>query len=318
MTTDQVSEHLSQIMQEADPGGERLSRVFRQSFDQAYDGVNTGRYRPEDLSKTESAHIGSLVEINIQREFKDLIGDGTAMDYMIDGHDVDCKYSKLPYGWMIPNETLGHYAMVCHANDRASTWRVGFVKVTEDILTLGGNRDQKRTIKAAAREGISWAWFDADLVPNTLLQLDPDTASHIMEPKSGQERLNRLFRNATGRIIPRGTVATVAMQKDYMKRVRSNGGARSRLQPEGIIILGDYNYHQEIAKNLGLPIPKKGDFLSVRVVQCGKDDPRRKVRLAQRYWAVAATDDPVEMAPKVPHVPKDSVVESDLDAALYT
>ena len=48
---------------------ERFGAVLRDTFDQLYDGLRTGRFDPSDLSKTERTHMGSLVEINLQREF---------------------------------------------------------------------------------------------------------------------------------------------------------------------------------------------------------------------------------------------------------
>lgn len=303
MQPDLVSLELTARLREEDPDGVRLGRVLRESFDQAYDGVHTGRFRPEELSKTESAHIGSIVEINIRREFDGFITDGLLMDYQIAGHEVDCKYSKLPYGWMIPNETVGHHALVVHADDRKGSWHAGFVHITNDILTSGGNRDQKRTIKAAGRTAISWAWREASLPPNTLLQLPPDIAAAIMDSRSGQNRVNNLFRNALGKRIPRGTIATVAMQKDYMKRVRGNGGARSALQSEGIVILGDYLYHRQIARELGLPVPEAGDSVAARLVPCATGTDRPTVLLDGQLWAVALEDDPVVPAPAVPASP---------------
>lgn len=89
-----VTSKLAKTFKEVDPSGRRLARVFRESFDQVYDGQHTGRFSISQLSKTESAHLGSIVEINIRREFDDIIGDGEVMDFDIAGFDVDCKYSK--------------------------------------------------------------------------------------------------------------------------------------------------------------------------------------------------------------------------------
>lgn len=306
---DPVSLELTSLLRHEDPEGLRFGRVLRESFDQAYDGVHTGRFKPEELSKTESAHIGSIVEINLRREFDGFVTDGIDMDFQINGYDVDCKYSKQPFGWMIPNETVGHYALVVHADDRKGLWRAGFVRITEDILTSGGNRDQKRSIKAAGRVAISWAWLDAPLPPNVLLQLPPDVSEALMLRRSGQQRINNLFRSTLGKRIPRGTIATVAMQKDYMKRVRGNGGARSALQAEGIVILGDYRYHRQIAKELGLPVPRAGDSVAVRLVPWADETTRPKVWIDGQYWTVARDEDPIVPAPLVPTTPTASTVE---------
>ena len=49
------------------------------ALDQLYDGQRTGRYRWDQLRKTEKTHCGTLVEINMQREF--LFEDGSKLDF---------------------------------------------------------------------------------------------------------------------------------------------------------------------------------------------------------------------------------------------
>src|SRR6476620_7983978 len=75
-----------------DPDGTRTAQVLRATLDQLYDGQRTGRYRWDQLHKTEKTHCGTLVEINLHREFD--FADGATLDYRIAGVDVDCKYSQ--------------------------------------------------------------------------------------------------------------------------------------------------------------------------------------------------------------------------------
>lgn len=103
-----------------DPSGERFSAVLRDTIDQLLNGETTGRYAWESLYKTERTHAGTLVEINLQREFK--FADGDAMDYRIAGIEVDCKYSQSFGGWMIPPEARGHLCLLVWANDSESRW----------------------------------------------------------------------------------------------------------------------------------------------------------------------------------------------------
>ena len=64
----------------------------------------------------------------------------------------------------------------------------------------------------------------------------------IMRGASGNERIAELFRVAQGVAVHRDIVQAVAQQKDYMKRLRKNGGARDTLADEGIAILsGKYD-----------------------------------------------------------------------------
>src|SRR5690554_6073665 len=87
--TDQVVARFVQ----ADPDGSRAARVFRATFDQLYDGQRTGRYKWDQLFKTEKTHFGTLIEINLRREFDDILRDGNVLDYAIDEIELDCKYS---------------------------------------------------------------------------------------------------------------------------------------------------------------------------------------------------------------------------------
>ncbi len=80
----------------------------------------------------------------------------------------------------------------------------------------------------------------------------------IFASASGQQRVNELFRRAQRMRVSRTVVATVAMQDDYMKRVRDGGGARDQLRAEGIVIFGDYADDQVLASALGLVRPGPG------------------------------------------------------------
>lgn len=75
---------------------------LRATYDMLLDGQHTGRYRWDQLYKTEKTHFGTLVEINLQREFG--FADGQSMDFVIQGTDVDCKYAQSLGEWMIPPE----------------------------------------------------------------------------------------------------------------------------------------------------------------------------------------------------------------------
>ena len=300
MINDPIAQELAEFFRSRIADGEEMGRVFRQTFDQAYDGQHTGRFRPSDLSKTELAHIGSLLEINIRRTFDSFISDGDHMDYKILGHEVDCKYSKAPYGWMIPDEAMGHVAMLCHASEEAALFRVGFLRITPEVLNTGANRDRKRTLNKLGRDSIAWAWMEHHYPKNILLMLEPSSLELIMGQSSGQARLDNLFRLVQQELIPRGVVYTVAQQKDPMKRIRYNGGSRSNLQPEGILILGDYKRHQRIAHALELPVCHEGDSLSVRVHPAEPGFSGRTVTIGNHLWRVATQSDPVVPAPRIP------------------
>ena len=284
-------------LRSADCDGSRTARVLRETLDQLYDGVRTGRYRWDQLYKTEKTHCGTLVEINMQREFS--YADGEKLDFSIAGLEVDCKYSQRVGGWMIPLEAHGEICMVLWASDDESAWKMGVVRALPQLLSRGRNRDSKTTLNAAGREAVCWIFRHGKLAENTLLHLPEVTVDQIMGSTSGAERVRRLFRMVQQRRIRREVVATVAQQADYMKRVRDNGGARGTLRPEGIIIPGQDGTHQAIASALDVPVPGRGEFVSVRVCPAQRGDAH-VAEIGGSLWRVAGDDDSVVPAPELP------------------
>ena len=288
-----------------DPTGDRVAAVLRDTFDQLYDGQHSGRWNFNDLHKTEKTHMGTLVEINLHREFD--FADGDTTDYRIVGVQVDCKYSMKPFGWMLPPEVIGEIALLVTANDEASTWQAGLLRVTPEVVRATQNRDAKTSLSSQGRQRIRWLWDDhPGLAPNLFHQLDSATRDAIFGAKSargaqhGQARVNELFRRVHGRIVRRAELATVAQQDDFMKRARGNGGARTTLRREGILVLGHQDNDPLVARDLGLPVPRKGELVAVRVIRA---DPGRDDRIAEisgEPWAVARPGDQPDVAPEIP------------------
>ncbi|MEI2775202.1 MAG: NaeI family type II restriction endonuclease [Tetrasphaera sp.] len=291
----------------SDGNRNRGGSVIRTTFDQLYDGQHTGRYRWDQLFKTEKTHFGTLLEINLRREFDDIIEDGEVLDYRIAGHEVDCKYSQTDGGWMIPPEAFGQILLVVTASDALGTWSLGFVRASPEHLRSSRNRDGKTQLNPAGRAAVAWVARDAALPPNVLLSLSEDQLQRIFAPTSGQKRVNELLRTATNRRIGRNTIATVAQQDDFMKRVRSNGGARSHLAAEGIIIPGgDYASHRQIASKLGAAVPQPGEVVSVRVVPA-QAGATQSVLLDGNNWRLARDDEPAtQPAPRLPETRRKS------------
>jgi hypothetical protein len=283
-----------------DPDGARFGAVLRESLDQVLDGPRTGRFRYADLHKTEKTHIGTIVEINIAKEFELLDGDVT--DYRVDGIQVDCKYSMSKGQWAIPIEAITHLMLLVWADDEASRWSVGLWRVDSRHLNAGENRDSKKTIAKAGRSQIAWLWDEAPLDENLLLHLDPPTLEAIFShtgKRSGQERVNELFRRVQHRIVRREVVLTVAQQKDAPRRARMAREPRY-LGREGIVVLGHYAWDVDVATALDLPVPKSGEWLSTRLCPVPVGSERPSFFAAGQRWAVATVDDSVVPAPVVP------------------
>jgi hypothetical protein len=94
-------------------------------------------------------------------------------------------------------------------------------------------------------------------------------------------------------------MATAAEQVDYMKRVRYNGGARSHLRAEGIIILGQYRNHAAVARALGLPVPGPGESVSARIAPAHGPGPG-VAEIDGGLWRLAGPSDPRTGAPLLP------------------
>ena len=284
-----------------DGDGSRMATAIRGALDMLLDGQHTGRYRWDQLHKTEKTHAGTLVEIALARSLR--LADGVTLDYTIAGADVDCKFSHRVGGWMIPPEADGKLLLLVQASDEDGTWSAGLLRAVEENLRPAGNRDGKRALNDRGRAAVHWLHARAPLQENVLIRLpDRDVAAIFAQP-SGQQRVNELFRRAQRMRVSRTVVATVAMQDDYMKRVRG-GGARDQLRAEGIVIFGDYAGDQVLASALGLPRPGPGEFVSARLARCSDDgrlrDYARSVRIAGADWRLASAADMVGAAPALP------------------
>jgi hypothetical protein len=292
---------------------ERFRWVLRDSLDELMDGQRTGRWCYQHLNKTEKTYLGTAVEVNLTKEFS--IAEGVDLDWRVAGADLDCKFSRDLGGWEIPMEMYlcgdhggqsgkdDHAAMLVWFNDDQLEWAAGLLRVRDDRLRWNRagtarayNRDNKRKISPDAFYEIFWLWggVQRDLPTNLLLHLPDDQRRRIFAESSGQKRVNQLFREVRGRIVNRSTVLTVAQQDDSPKRARD---ARIHLRAEGIVVLGHQKMHPEIAKRLELTVPVKGEWISVRLAQVEKTDPRPKVWLEDKWWGVARPEDGVVVAP---------------------
>lgn len=244
--------------------------------------------------KTEKTHFGTLFEINAQREFG--FADGSTTDYRIATHQVDAKWSQTRGGWMLPPEVFNELALVATGSDQNSVWSLGLVRVSQQNRREAANRDKKSQLNEAGRRAVRWLWDNAPLRPNVLLRIPRRTVDHIFDSRSGAERTNRLFRAAEGMLVHRNAVATVSRQLDHQKRVRYNGGSRSALAPEGIIILSGV-YHAQLAVALGVDVPLRDEYISVRLVPA---DPDSGTLIDGNYWRRAKEHErPQTPAPRV-------------------
>lgn len=299
---------------------DRFRWALRDSLDELLDGQRTGRWCYQHLSKTEKTYLGTAVEVNLTKEFD--IPNGDDLDWRVTGIDVDCKFSKDLGGWEIPMEmylcadhgkrsgNADHPALLVWINDDRSQWAAGLVSITDERLrwrtdrytgerSRGYNRDNKRQLANETAPLVHWLWggLQTDLPSNMLLQLSDAARGRILTGNSGQHRVNQLFRELPGRILGRRIILTVGQQDDAPKRVRD---ARIHLRSEGIAVLGHQGSHPAIARALSLPVPIKGEWVSVRLARVDFTDSRLCVELDGKRWAQANFDDEVEAVPLLP------------------
>lgn len=80
--------------------------------------------------------------------------------------------------------------------------------------------------------------------------------------------------------IARKVILAVAPQKDSLKRVRKNGGARDRLARDGIALLSGLA-HSQLIQRLGLPKCGADEFISFKPnLECDKDLLRKAGEIA--------------------------------------
>ena len=241
-----------------------FSHLIRQALDEVIDGGRTGRWKVEQLEKTEKTYIGTKLEILVRNQFE--FPRGKTLDLKIAGHEVDVKSTvRNNWNWMIPKEARGNICLLIRADEKAACFSVGLLRMTDDNLTLGENRDRKVSVSSIGKQRIDWLVAPSLLPPNFLATLSDSDRTAIFNQRKGQARVTEFLRRVTSRVIPRLAIETVAQQKDPMKRIRKNGGAQDELLNEGIVIfVGDWIKPRALAAACGLPPIKPGEVVSFK------------------------------------------------------
>ncbi|GLV88651.1 hypothetical protein Slala04_01050 [Streptomyces lavendulae subsp. lavendulae] len=272
--------------------------ALRNAFDSVLDGRRTGRFDLATLGKPEKAYLGAKVTHELMAAWGFQPGGET--DLLIGQQEVTLKFTTGSTWTVTPGE-VGRVSLLVSANDQRSCWSLGLIRIEPGHLSGAANRDFKRTLSAAGRQAVVWLFQDAPLPENTLLHLPAPLRDRIFAPEAGgggsQARAKNLFRLVQGRVLNQTTVSTVSMTADPVKRIR---GARDTLREEGILVLGGTGQQAEIARTLGLPVPRKGEWVSRRVTRLRPHHgDALSVTLSGEAWTAAGPDDPVEEAPSI-------------------
>lgn len=242
-------------------GQDRLAQevpaLLREVVDDVIQTPRTGRRSYDELEKTEKTYIGTRVEIMLRALLSLPRG---RLDAVVAGHDTDIKHT-MGNNWMIPGEAIGHPCILVAADEDRARSYLGLIVARPEYLTQGeGNRDKKKTISAAGFAHIRWVFADRPYPPNFWRTIPAASVDRIVSGRTGNDRVMALFREVQDVPITRETVEGVARQKDFMRRIRADGGrgTRDQLAAEGILLLSG-KYDGPLIRALGLPM---GDFVA--------------------------------------------------------
>jgi len=237
--------------------------MLRQCVDDVIMTAKTGRRSYDELEKTEKTYIGTRVEIELRAMLNLPKGK---LDTVILGRDVDIK-NTMGSNWMIPTEAVDHPCILVAADEVRATCYLGLIVARPDYLTLGQNKDSKKSISALGFANILWLLLDHPYPPNFWRTVPPDVIERIFAGRSGNQRMANLFREVQREPISRDVVEAVAQQQDFMRRIRSDNGrgTRDHLAREGILLLSGH-YDAPLIEALGLPPCSGSEFVSYRPV----------------------------------------------------
>jgi hypothetical protein len=234
--------------------------LLRKSIDEVIDSARTDRVTLDETEKTEKTYLGTKIEVLLRNFLR--FPRGEHLDLSIDGVEVDIK-NTMHGNWMIPSEAVGHPCILVKVDEKSALFSFGLFVARRDALSSGTNKDGKCSISKVGRDQIHWIIKDQPYPKNFWQDLDPEVKKAITSPKSGSKRMDTLFRLVQGAPISRTTVLGAARQKDAMKRLRKNGGARDSLARDGIALLSGH-FDGALIEALGLPRCEKDEFISFR------------------------------------------------------
>lgn len=241
----------------------KFSAMLRQCVDDVIMTPKTGRRSYDELEKTEKTYIGTRVEIELRAMLRLPKGK---LDTVILGIDVDIK-NTMGSNWMIPTEAIDNPCILVAADEVRAVCFLGLFVARPDYLTLGQNKDSKKSVSALGFGNILWLLLDHPYPPNFWRTVPPDVVERIFAGQSGNQRMANLFREVQGEPITRDVVEAVAQQQDFMRRIRSDNGrgTRDHLAREDILLLSGH-YDAPLIAALGLPACSGSEFVSYKLL----------------------------------------------------
>ena len=231
------------------------------------DPVRTARTLISELDNVEKTYIGLKVE-HFLRDFLDV--PKGIRDLRIDDTDIDVK-NTVRQTWMIPPETFRNAepCLLILAATEKRYCSMGLLIAREQYLNKP-NRDGKRSVKTSSFSDILWLVDKQPLPESRWAIIDMVRFRELRKLKGGSRRAAAFFRENLGVAVHRTIVEGLLFdQKDYMKRIRGNQGARDILRDENIAILSGAYRSDPIAR-LGFPPCSREEFIAVEYDDCGR------------------------------------------------
>jgi hypothetical protein len=246
-------------------GGETAFRreiplLLRQGLDEVIDSARSKRFFLDELEKTEKTYIGTKMEILIRNYLS--LDKGKKMDVLIDGTDVDIK-NTVKNSWSIPREAVGNVCLLVREDEQKARCWFGLTLIRPENLNAGINQDKKKTISAEGRLHVHWILENEPYPENFWQQIPVEMRIEIMGAKSPTKRVAALCRLFQNQPISRSHILALGHQKDGMKRLRKNGGARDALSREGVAVLWGKN-DRALIMEMGLPACSNDEFISFK------------------------------------------------------
>jgi len=241
-----------------------LGELLRDCIDGVIKTPQTGRRLYAELQNSEKTYIGTCVEIDLRDRLK--FHRGSQLDLDIAGTEVDVKFSA-GISWMIPPEAMGRPCVIISADDTKGLCCFGLFIARLEYLNAS-NRDQKRSPSKFGRSNIRWLFKDEPYPMNFWQTVSKETTARIASGRSGNERIVTLFREVVDRPISRKIVEDVAAQRDFMRRLRGDGGGGTRdvLARDRVVLLcGTWANDQRLIRELNLPAVSRSEFMSHQV-----------------------------------------------------
>jgi len=238
-----------------------LPAMIRKEIEKVIDTANTGRISAEQLEKTEKTYIGTRIEILFRNYFQLPKGK---LDLKIEDLDVDIK-NTIRNTWMIPREAVDKPCLLVSSDEAKGVCHLGILIAKPAYLTMGHNQDKKLSVSAFGFKNIHWLFANKSYPVSFWAKIGESRTKKILLGPTGNERIAQLFREVQRQPIHRDVIQATAQQKDYMKRLRKNGGARDILLSEGIVILSG-NYDKLVIGRLKLGRVGKDEFISIKPI----------------------------------------------------